>query len=217
MKLSERLLLIADLAVANGVAAVWIAVFLRPAVLGGAAPARDGDVEWRAAVVPLDTPLAWFAFFAAVALLLWNFAWLVRRRERRPPSNWIVSETSSGPVRVAREAIETALRSAGEVLPEITRLRTQVDNSSPKRIVVTGQFYCAEGQDHLLASQRLRRAVLDRFGELVRLSDGMRADLELEFQGFLGKVNKRAGNVPPAEEAAPFTGPQYPIDDDQSL
>ena len=204
------MLLIVDLVVANGVAAVWIATFVQPATLGEA-PAEETR---RVAHVPLDTTMSWLTFLAAVALLLWNFAWLVRRREGPPPSNWVISETGSGPVRVAREAIEAALRTAGEALPEITRVRVQVDHSAQKRILVTGQFHCAEGQDHLNASQRLRRAMLDRFGELVRLGDGRRAEFELEFQGFFGKVDKRAGAVPPPEDATPFTGPQYPIDDD---
>lgn len=214
-RVSERLLLIVDLAVANGVAAIWVVTFLQPGALGdrAAASAEPG----RAARVPLDTPAAWLSFLGAVALLLWNFSWLVRRREKVPPSNWILSETGSGPVRVAREAIETGLRLAGEALPEITRVRVQVDNRTPKRILVTGQFHCAEGQNHLHASQRLRQAMRDRFAELVRLGDGTRAEFEFEFQGFLGKLDKRAGEVPPAEDPQPFTGPQYPIDDESHL
>ena len=215
-KVSERLLLIVDLVVANGVAAIWVATFLQPDVLGMRVPAANGAIE-RAARVPLDTPLAWLTFAGAAALLLWNFSWLVRRREKQPPSNWILSDTGSGPVRVAREAIETGLRLAGEALPEITRVRVQVDNRTPKRILVVGQFYCAEGQNHLYASQRLRQAMRDRFAELVRLGDGTRAEFEFEFQGFLGKLDKRAGEVPPVEDAPPFTGPQYPIDDDHNL
>ncbi|MFT4514710.1 MAG: hypothetical protein ACI89X_002419 [Planctomycetota bacterium] len=220
---SERMLLVSNLIVANAIAALWIATFLQPSVLGTDlgkdATAMSGTN--RAMVMSLQTPAAWLAFFGSVGLLLWNFSWLVRRRAGEVPSNWVVSETVAGTVRVAREAIETGLRVAGEVLPEITRLRVQVKLPSSKRIQITGQFYCADGQNHLAGSQRLRQALLHRFGELVQLSDGTRAELELEFQGFFGKLDKNAPEPPeptlapaPDEEVEPFRGPQYPIDDE---
>ena len=112
------------------------------------------------------------------------------------------------------------MRLAGEALPEITRLRVLLDRPTQKRLRIVGQFSCAEGQDHLGGSQRLRQALEQRFGELVRLSDGARVEFELEFQGFAGKLAKNAGEVPRAEPAAtapepePFRGPQYPIDEE---
>ena len=85
-------------------------------------------------------------------------------REQTPPSNWVVSDTPSGSVRIAREAIENGLQKAGEALAEITRVRVQVDTRTPKRILVTGQFQCAEGSNNLAASQRLRRLGLQQMG-----------------------------------------------------
>lgn len=210
----ERLLLVVNVTVANGLAALWIATFLQPAVLGGSLGAVPG--QERVLVMPLHTAAAWIAFLSAVGLLLWNFAALVRRREGSAPSNWVISETAGGPVRVAREAIEAGLRIAGESLPEVTRLRVQLD-ATPKRLRVLGMFHCAEGRDHLAASQRLRKAMEQRFGELVRLGDGARAEFEIEFQGFSGKVAKNAVEPPsdPEADEEPFRGPQYPIDDDE--
>lgn len=207
---SERMLLVTNLATANVVAGVWIATFLQPSVLGSA----DQSGSERALVMPLQTPTAWLAFLGSVGLLMWNFSWLVRRRTGAVPSNWIVSETSDGPVRVAREAIEAGLRIAGEALPEVTRLRVQVGLSTGKRVEITGQFYCADGQKHLAASQRLRQALLVRFMELVHLADGAKAELELEFQGFFGKLDKNAPEPPEPEDPMTFRGPQYPIDDE---
>lgn len=214
-RFSERLLLVANVTVANGVAALWIATFLQPRVLGadlGPVPGAQ-----RALVMPLQTPAAWVALALAVGLLLWNFAYLVRRRDTGMPDHWILSESSSGPVRIAREAVETGLRLAGEALPEITRLRVQVRRPGQKRLRMVCQFTCADCQDHLSGSQRLRQALELRFGELVRLTDGMRAEFELEFQGFAGKLGKQVADVPPAQtsEPEPFRGPQYPIDEDE--
>jgi hypothetical protein len=216
---SERMLLVINLAVANAVSALWIATFLQPSVLGTNLGTQAAELSGsdRAMALPLQTPTAWLAFFGSIGLLLWNFSWLVRRRPSELPNNWIVSETAAGPVRVALEAIETGLRVAGESLTEITRLRVQVKLSTTKRILITGQFYCADGQNHLAGSQRLRQALLNRFGELVRLSESMRTDLELEFQGFFGKLAKNTPEppLPTTEEGPePFRGPKYPIDDD---
>lgn len=211
-RIADRLLLVTNLVVANAMAAFWIVTFVQPQAVG--LPLVPGiDPGFRVAVLPLDTPAAWTALAAAIVLLLWNFAWLVRRREKAPPSNWVLSETPSGPVRVAREALENGLRQAGEALAEVTRLRVQIDLRTQKRILVTGFFQCAEGTNNLAASQRLRQAMSDRFGEMVRPADGTRVDYDLEFQGFAGKLGKKAADVPPPEPP-PFTGPKYPIDDE---
>lgn len=213
-RVSGRLLFVANLVVANAAAAVAVVTFLKPDVLGPLT--MPPATTERFAILRLDSALAYGILLASAGLLFWNFAWLVRRPERLPPSNWVVSETPSGPVRVSREALEVGLRLAGEALPEVTRLRVQVDTSVQKRILVTGQFQCAEGQSNLAASQRLRQAMIDRFGEMVRPADGGRVEFDLEFQGFVGKLGKK-GEVPPPSDSAPFTGPKYPIDDDTGL
>jgi hypothetical protein len=76
-----------------------------------------------------------------------------------------------------------------------------------KRILVTGQFQCAEGTNNLAASQRLRQAMLDRFGEMVRPIDGARVEIDLEFQGFAGKLGKKGAEVPPPDDRRRSPGP----------
>lgn len=210
-RVGNRLLLVGNLVAGNAAAAFAVVGFLRPTFVG-ADPGAS-----RSLLLPLETGTAWGVFLGCVALLLANFAWLVRRPERLPPTNWVLSETPSGPVRIAREALEAGLRQAGEALPEVTRLRVQVDMSTPKRLVLVGQFQCAETTNNLAASQRLRQALLDRFGAMVQTTDGVRVEVDLEFQGFAGKLGKKAAEMPAQDDNTPFTGPKYPIDDDQSL
>jgi hypothetical protein len=213
-RLADRLLLVTNLVVANVAAAVFVVVFLQPGLLLGVDASPIGQVfgHARVALVPLSTALSWIALCVGIGLLVWNFAWLVRRREQEPPSHWVVSDTPSGPVRIAREALETGLQKAGEGLAEVTRVRVQVDPRQSKRIQVTGQFWCAEGTNNLAASQRLRAALTDRLHEMVRPLDGARFEFDLEFQGFAGKLGKKVDVPPP--EPPPFTGPKYPIDDE---
>lgn len=217
-RVTGRLLLVANLVVANLAAALYLVLFVHPSVLLGGAGDAFAQVlgSGRIALVPLGSLLAWLVLLGGIALLIANFAWLVRRREHVPPTNWVLSATPSGPVRISREALESGLQKAGEALPDITRLRVVVDTRTPKRVQVTAWFQCAEGVANLAASQRLRQALGERFGTMVQLADGARVDFEFEFQGFAGKLAKKGVDlsVPADEPEPPFTGPRYPIDDD---
>lgn len=215
-RLSGRLLLVANLVAANAAAAGCVLGFARPSFVGIDSRALLPVLgDSRVAVLPLDTGIAWLVFLLALLLLLANFAWLVRQTPTPAPRHYVTSETPTGPVRIAREALEGGLRAAGEALPEITRLRIQVDPGQQKRVLVAGQFQCPEGVNNLTASQRLRQALRDRFSDMVRLGEGTRVEFELEFQGFAGRLPRKAGELPPPEVDAPFTGPKYPIDDDE--
>jgi hypothetical protein len=217
-RLWGRLLLVANLAWATLACATCAIVFLRPGLVGlDTGPLGSAFGGARVLVLDLGAGAAWIVFLAALALLLCNFAWLVRRAPAPPPRTYVVSETPTGPVRVAREALESGLRAAGEALPEITRLRIAVDCAQARRVLVRGFFQCAEGTSNLNASQRLRAALFDRFADMVHLGEGVRADFELEFQGFAGKLGRKVADAKALEpEPPPFTGPQYPIDSDES-
>jgi hypothetical protein len=120
-------------------------------------------------------------------------------------------------VRVSRDALETGLRQAGEALAEITRLRIAVESGGPKKVLIRGQFQCPEGISNLEASRLLRRALGERFGEMVQLTDGGKVEMEIEFLGFAGKLSRKASepvDPEPEPEPSPFTGPEYPIDDE---
>lgn len=215
---SGRLLGFANLAVANLAAAAVVLAFVRPGLVGlEPPPALTGIADSaRILLLPLSTGLAWLVFFGALVLLLLNFAWLVRRPPRVPPRTWVTSETSGGAVRITRDALEAGLRAAGESLQEITRLRVQVEPQAHKRVLVTGQFQCAEGVDNLQASERLRQALTARFFAMARPEAGIRVDFELEFQGFAGRLARKGDGAPAfAPEPPPFTGPQYPIEEDE--
>jgi hypothetical protein len=195
-----------------------IVAFVKPSLVGlDKDEVQAAVTEQRHIVVlPLYTGLAWAVFLCALALVLANFAWLVRRSPAQPERTYVISSTPTGPIRVAREALESGLRTAGEGLPEITRLRVAVDCSQNKRVLVRGYFSCAEGTNNLNASQRLRQVLRDRFEAMVHLADAVRAEFELEFQGFLGKPRKAQEHKAALEpEPPPFTGPQYPIEDDE--
>jgi len=203
-RVKGRLLLVANLVAANAAAAACVIAVARP-------------TTFPALTLPYDAGSTWLVLLPALLLLGANFAWLVRRAPAPVPRTYVQSETPTGPVRVAREALEAGLRVAGEQLPEITRLRVAVECAQQKRVLVQGHFQCAEGTSNHNASQRLRTALRERFAEMVHLGDGVRVEFELEFQGFVGKLAKKGADQRASlePEPPPFTGPQYPIDDDE--
>jgi hypothetical protein len=208
--MTGRLLLLLNVVAANVAAAVYAIAFLRPSTVGAVSVEVQGE---RLVGLPLGSGAAWLAFLVAVLVLLLNVWWLFRRRQTEPPLQHVLSEAPGGSVRISREALEAGLRAAGEAVPGITRLRVAVSSGGSRRILVQGQFQCAEGTANLQLSQRLRTALQERFASMVRLPDGVRVEFELEFQGFAGKPQKRAAEPSQqVEEPAPFTGPRYPID-----
>ena len=69
------------------------------------------------------------------------------------------------------------------------------------------------------ATRSLRHALDQRFTDMVHLGEGSRIDWEIEFVGFVpqGKAQKKPAPLIPIDRAEePFTGPRYPIDDDDS-
>jgi hypothetical protein len=207
--MTERLLLLLNVVAANVAAVMCLVAFLRPSTVGVVAVP---GMEERILVLFLGSGASWLVFLGAALLLLLNVWWFLGRNKALPPLPHVVSDTQSGPVRVSREALENGLRTAGEAVPGVTRLRVSVDPGQGRRILVLAWFQCAEGQANLPLSQRLRTALQERFASMVRLPDGVRVEFELEFQGFAGKMQKRAAEEPPQEEPVPFTGPRYPID-----
>lgn len=208
-----RLLLVANLAVAVIACCFLVAVWVAPDSMSS--PPADEAGVFRL-VVRSNTTLGVLTLVAAV-LLLGDFLWVVHGGSPPAPPGYVNSVGPDGTVRVSRDAIEAGLRAAGEALDEVSRLRVIVDATPGlKRIFVRGQFQSPEGVSIHDAGRLLRQVLRRRFAELVRLGDGVRLEVEIEFLGFAGKLTRKPvtePESPPAEDSAdPFTGPRYPID-----
>lgn len=204
----------ANLVAANVAAVAWALSFAFPGILGTPPPDGEGAVL----ILPLRTSTALGVLVFAVLLLVCNATYLLRRRPA-PLLRFVLSAAPGGAVRVSRDALETGMRQAGEALPEITRLRIAVESGGQKKVVIRGQFQCPEGISNLEASRLLRRALGERFAEMVQLTDGNKVEMEIEFLGFAGKLTRKASETvdpepEPEPEPPPFTGPKYPIDDE---
>lgn len=200
----RRLLIVTDVLAGLAAAGGIVVGYLAPKVLG---PAGQGTVSQLR-----DSAPATMVFWLALLLLLANVLYFVYGRPPRQPLVHVHSDAPGGVVKVARDALETGLRLAGEGIPEVTRLRVLVEHGGIKRVRVKAQFQAPEGVPIGEASRKLREALAARFQQMVRLTDGFRVEYEIEFIGVSGKLQKKTEPAP--EEPPPFTGPQYPIDDE---
>ena len=209
----RRLLLFANVSAGVVSALLLLAAWLAPESLSVPANAEPGvfRVEVRGGHG------MGFAALAAACLLVCDVLWLVYGGAPKEPSDHVVSRTVGGPVKVSREALEAGLRTGGEALEEISRLRVAVSVAGKMRpVLVRAWFQCPEGVSIQLAGQRLREALRSRFAEMVVLGDGARLEVDIEFVGFSGRLKGAPAEARRAESEPedPFTGPRYPIDDE---
>lgn len=164
------------------------------------------------------------AFGAGV--LLMNFLRLVYLRAgRRDQDGPLASHTAAGTVQVSREAIVASLRSAGESLDEVSRLRVQVLTTGKRRCLLVAHYLAPEGVSILDLSEKLRNVLRERFLNMVQLEKDARLDIQITFEGFHGKLRPPAPETKDTDDeprrgegpaVQPFTGPRYPIDDDEA-
>ncbi len=206
---------------ARGLVAAHIVFALAAAVLAlsmWAAPSALG--QWDPAtgqlVLEIDKTMRLrLAASVAALLLVLDVLYVLYGRVPREPLRHVMSEGSGGSVMVAREAIESGLKAAGEALATVSRVRVALRHAGLRRLVVHVQFHATEGAAIQAASAALRGALHRQFEALVQLADGARVEFELEFLGFAGRPPKRGTareeESPPEQ---PFTGPRYPIEED---
>jgi hypothetical protein len=195
--LQWRLLLLSNVAAGIVFSAFWCLVFVAPKSMSSALPPPSQELPGVFQLMVRGNGWMQIVALLSTCLLVANIAWLLYGRQPKAPTSHVISETEDGPVKISREALETTLRTAGEALDEISRLRVSVDPSGgSKRILVRAQFQAPDGLSIQDASHKLRRTMGLRFQELVRLSEGTRLEMDIEFLGFSGKLVKR-----PAQEA----------------
>ena len=201
-------LLAVDVLAALAACVVVVVVYVAPRALG------DYDADARTLALAFGgNPVVELVFAAALPLLAVNALYFLYGRSPARPLAFVPSEAPGGVVKISREALESGLRRAGERPDLGGRLRVAGEHGGLKRIVIRAHFQAPEGASIQEASRELRTALTSRLAEMVRATEGMRADLDIEFIGFSGKLAK--GREPSLEaEAPPFTGPRYPLPDD---
>lgn len=179
------------------------------------------EIEFLAAKEPKPSVLALIGAVVLILNILSLLYW--RAGRRRDLDGPILSHTPEGVVQVSQEALETGLRTVGEQLSEVTRLRVKVLAPQKKKVLVRAHYLAPEGVQILELSSQLRKVLKERFKQLVSLTNDSGLEIEIIFEGFYGKARARAAVEPVEEEPQPatepedeppppFTGIRYPID-----
>ena len=74
-------------------------------------------------------------------------------------------------------------------------------------------YTTTEDRNAILVSESLRRALRERFEEIVHPEEGFEVEFDVKIDGFVPgvqPVEEKPKEEP--EETEPFTGPRYPID-----
>jgi len=151
-----------------------------------------------------------------VIILALEVLWLllfVRDLFRGEGTQYLLSRTPEGTARISLRAIQASLLRRTRDLDEVIGARITVRRPADKRLRVEVAYTTTEDRNVILVSETLRKALRERFEEIVHPEEGFEVEFDVKIDGFVP-------GVPPAEEKPeevseerePFRGPRYPID-----
>lgn len=167
------------------------------------------------------TAWGWPAVVAGGVLVLLNVVWLITGVKALGREEFVGTETSAGRVKTAVSAIEDSLVRAAVSQPEVSSARVRVilgaDHKTPARIIASAAF--VETPNQLGAQQVLQDVLLDRFKEIVTLSERIPVDIKVvrfttEKRNPAEKKSREERGKRtrgPEEEPEEFRGPRYPV------
>jgi hypothetical protein len=171
----------------------------------------------------LDRPDLWseaprwltvLAVLLAVAILALDVTWVamfVREVLSGGGSQYLLSRTQEGTARISLRAIQASLHRRVRELPEVIGAKVAVRRPGVKSLEVEANYTTTEDRDAILVSEVVRRALRERFEELVHPEEGCEVEYEVKIDGFV-PAGPQAATPEKREEEEPFTGPRYPID-----
>lgn len=172
----------------------------------------DPGVHWHDAPPGLRVALILFAILIAAL----NVLWLVlsgRDLFRGEGSQYLLSSTPEGTARISLRAIHSSLLRRARETPEVTRVKIAIRRPEKERIRVEATYATREDRNAIAVSETLRRALKERFEELVHPEEDLKVEYDVKLEGFTpATAGERPSAEPPREGEEPFTGPRYPID-----
>lgn len=155
------------------------------------------------------------ALLSAVLVLALDATWavlFVRDLLKGEGSQYLLSKTSQGTARISLRAIQTSLTRRAREMEEVIGAKLSVRRPAEKKLRVEVAYTTTENRNAIQVSEALRKALRERFGELVHPEEGFEAEFDVKIDGFVPAApgpGKREEDARPEE---PFTGPRYPID-----
>lgn len=162
------------------------------------------------------------AIGAAAALLVLNanlLQFVLFSLAHAPGKRYIPSVTPGGHSRVALRAIERALNTTANQVPEIATARVRVEREGRHRFRVHARYRILDVHNAGTVAENLRLILKKRFSELVILDPGDRVGFDLDLAGIVKVPMGRSAPryLPrPRAPAEPFRGPVYPVEGELS-
>jgi hypothetical protein len=151
----------------------------------------------------------------AVSVLALNVTWVAlfaRDLVSGGGSQYLLSRTKEGTARISLRAIQASLLRSVRDLPEVIGAKVTVKRPGEKYLEVEVNYTTTEDRNAILVSEVVRRALRERFEELVHPEEGCEVSYEAKIDGFVPSASAHATEARKEEESEPFTGPRYPID-----
>jgi hypothetical protein len=156
------------------------------------------------------------AILFGIAILVLEGVWLalfVRDLFIGEGTQYLLSRTPEGTARISLRAIQSSLLRRVRDLDEVIGARIAVRRPAEKRLRVDVAYTTTEDRNAILVSESLRRALRERFEELVHPEEGFDVEFDVKIDGFVPAVTAPADQPSEGgEESEPFTGPRYPVD-----
>lgn len=150
----------------------------------------------------------------AVGILSLTVTWAVlkgREIVKGEGSQYLLSRTSEGTARISLRAIQTSLQRRVRDMPDVIGVRLLVKRPATSRLRVEVSYTTTEDKNAIVVSEKLRKALRERFRELVQAEEGFELEFDVKIDGFVPSPGgSDSAESEPEEE--PFTGPRYPID-----
>ena len=122
---------------------------------------------------------------------------------------YLLSKTEEGTARISLRAVHSSLLRRAREMEEVIGARVNLRRPSEKRLHVEVTYTTQEGREAIHVSESLRKALRERFEELVHPAAGFEVEFDAKLDGFAPSGTP----APPREkEREPFTGPRYPIE-----
>ncbi|MEN8150392.1 MAG: hypothetical protein ABFS86_11260 [Planctomycetota bacterium] len=149
-------------------------------------------------------------------ILILEAFWLilfVRDLFRGEGTQYLLSRSSHGTARISLRAIQASLMRRARDLEEVIGARITVRRPAEKRLRVDVAYTTTEDRNAILVSESLRRALRERFEEIVQPVEGFEVEFDVKIDGFVpGAPVAPEPQEEEPEEREPFTGPRYPVD-----
>lgn len=152
----------------------------------------------------------------SVAVLGLDVVWLVlfgRDLARGEGGQYLLSSTPEGSARISLRAIHSSLLRRARDVADVIHVKVTVRRPEKDRIRVEVAYTTPEDRSAIVVSEALRRALRERFEELVHPEEDLDVEFDVKLDGFVpGGAGSRREEKRDQGSREPFTGPRYPVD-----